>query len=142
MLALRLLWTWAMSLALFSLASSVMFVIWAFTSPAFPAELVKALPKCYITEDTFDLQMQETGHPKLLVFPPDLARRFIVGWNATIEGHREPLSTDGVILYDNPHAPSYRIAFLKGNCLVDSLDLQQDGFWAVIKASDDTKWKI
>lgn len=141
MLAIRLIWTWAMSLALFSLASFIIFGIWALTTPVFPAELAKA-HRCYITGAVFDMQMQETGHPQLLSFPPDLARRFITGWNATIEGHREPLTVDGVILYDNPNASSYRVAFLRGDCLVDSIDIQQEGFWAVIKASDDTKWKI
>jgi hypothetical protein len=146
MRALQAIWVGAMTLALFSLTSFVIFGFWALTNPAFPASAMaqegEEPADCITSRAVYARAMVETKHPFLLRFPDDLSRRFITAWNTHVRGFSVPPTTDNVTVYDAPRAPFYRVAFFKHDCLVEAVDVPAQTFWQVIGAADDTKWRI
>ncbi len=98
---------------------------------------------CVINRLVYSNAMVASRHPLLIEFPADLSRQFIIGWNTVIRGLEVPPDSDRVIVYDSPRAPTFRVAFFKGECLVDAFDIPGEGFWKVIEVAHGArKWSI
>ncbi len=99
-------------------------------------------PQCSIDRVAYTQSMAAARHPLVFEFPADLSRRFITAWNGGMRGFGVSPAADNVTLYDYPGSPYYKVAFFKGDCLVESIDVPEGVFWQVVGAADDTKWRI